>query len=72
MMVMHNRNITTNSISQHKFAKFVGKCNEIDRELNQCLKNERKQNQTRNLQQANERREQVQRILKEKKAQQQQ
>lgn len=49
---------------QRKFAKFIGICNELDSDVNRCLKAERKSNQSANLQKARERQEKLKELMK--------
>lgn len=50
----------------NKFGKFIGQCNEIDSELNKCLKNERRLNQESNLKRATEKRDRIHQKLRER------
>lgn len=51
-----------------KFGRFIGLCNDIDHELNKCLKAERKSNQAANRQKAAERQERMHKAMNENKA----
>uniref|UniRef100_A0A1L8E058 COX assembly mitochondrial protein n=2 Tax=Nyssomyia neivai TaxID=330878 RepID=A0A1L8E058_9DIPT len=53
-----------NCHKDNPFGKFVGQCNDLDREVNKCLKKERQENQQRNYQQAQERIKRVQERMK--------
>ncbi|XP_055385227.1 COX assembly mitochondrial protein 2 homolog [Condylostylus longicornis] len=51
--------------TENKFLRFVGQCNEIDRELWRCLKKEREENIRNNRRKAQEKHQRIREKIKE-------
>ncbi|XP_040174974.1 COX assembly mitochondrial protein 2 homolog [Anopheles arabiensis] len=51
--------------SENKFAKFLGICNDLDRQMIVCLRNERKTRQKLNREKALEKQKRVQQLMRE-------
>ncbi|XP_050087493.1 COX assembly mitochondrial protein 2 homolog [Anopheles aquasalis] len=51
--------------SENKFGKFLGLCNDLDRQMIVCLRNERKTRQKVNREKALEKQKRVQQLMKE-------
>ncbi|XP_035782767.1 COX assembly mitochondrial protein 2 homolog [Anopheles albimanus] len=54
-----------NCHSENKFGKFLGLCNDLDRQMIVCLRNERKTRQKVNREKALEKQKRVQQLMKE-------
>ncbi|XP_058117826.1 COX assembly mitochondrial protein 2 homolog [Anopheles ziemanni] len=53
--------------SENKFGKFLGFCNDLDRQMIVCLRNERKTRQKLNREKALEKQKRVQQLMREQK-----
>ncbi|XP_031573937.1 COX assembly mitochondrial protein 2 homolog [Actinia tenebrosa] len=50
---------------EHRFGKFLGKCNDIERNLQRCLKAESKERRQRNMEESKKRKEKFRKFCSE-------